>query len=128
MNYNMNDNNFDANYKNNMFNNNFNFNNMNINNNNSVNKNINNNINTINKNDELKKISFKLENGSIYDIVANDRFKLKDIYFSVLEQINNTEYSDLRTLKFVYKGKDVTSHFLNDEPALNLNLEKFNEI
>ena len=99
-------------------------NNMNIINNNSVN----NNINISDKNNEYKKISFKLENGSQYEATANDRFKLNDLYFLAYQQINDNEYSDLRALKFIYKGEDVTSRFLNNEPAKNLNLEKYNLI
>ena len=104
--------------------NNNNFNNMNINNN--INDNNNANVNIINNNNELKKIIFKLENDLEYETVAADRFKLKEIYSTVLPRINNNEYSDLTTLKFLYKNKDVSSYFLNNEPVKNLNLEKSN--
>ena len=124
------------NFNNNNFNNNFNENNNNFNSNNFNNNNFNNNFNENNNfnnngnNGKLKTIIFNFENGMRFSTVAFERCGLRDVFYLISIQIQDSEFSDVKKLQFIYNTHDVTKNFINNDKVrvLKLPMSSFIEV
>ena len=106
---------------NNNFSNNIIHQNNNING--GINNNINNNIfNNKNNNRNVFTLIFNIDNKYKYPIAALPEHKLGNIYYLLLNQIGNPNFSNINKLQFFYMTKNVTKHFLNNDDVNSLNL------
>ena len=115
---------FFQNQINGIINNNFN-NNIKLSIKGGINNNINNNKDFNNQNNNNRNIFtlvFNIDNKYKYPVAALPEHKLGNIYYLLLNQIGNPNFSNINKLQFFYMSKNVTKHFLNNDDVNSLNL------